>query len=249
MFRGGRTGIFIQARANSSRLPGKIFERLQPDRANSSVLETIYARLSTVPDSICVVLIPDNDPQLRDWCRQRGLRTFAGSEHDVRDRYRKAAERFGVDAIVRATGDNPCVDPDIALASVQLLRKSGADLMAYANLPLGIAVEVFRRSALDADAIAATLPHREHVSLHIKHNPDSFRVDHRDHFLTPPRGTATLPRLTVDTPEDLAVVRRVFAELGPDFRTSHVLDLYRTRPEIFADNAQIAQRTFEPVSA
>ena len=246
----GRTGIFIQARANSSRLPGKIFERLQPDRANSSVLETICERLSGVPDSVCVVLIPDNDPQLRDWCRQRGLQTFAGSEHDVRDRYRKAAERFGVDVIVRATGDNPCVDPEIAAASVQLLRKEqGADLMAYANLPLGIAVEVFRRSALDSDAIPATLPHREHVSLHIKHNPDRFRVDHRAHFLTPPRGTATLPRLTEDTPQDLAVVRRVFAELGPDFRTTDVLELYRQRPELFAENADVAQRTFEAVSA
>lgn len=245
----GRTGIFIQARANSSRLPGKIFERLQPDRANSSVLETICERLSGVPNSTCVVLIPDNDPQLRDWCQQRGLQYFAGSEHDVRDRYRKAAERFGVDVIVRATGDNPCVDPEIAAASVQLLRKDGADLMAYANLPLGIAVEVFRRSALDSDAVPATLPHREHVSLHIKHHPERFRVDHRDHWFTPPRGTVALPRLTVDTPQDLAVVRRVFAELGPDFYTSAVLELYRQRPELFAENASVAQRTFEAVSA
>ena len=244
-----RIGIFIQARANSSRLPGEIFESLGP-WPGSSILETIHRRLSRMSGARTVVLVPENDPVLIDWCRRRHLECFAGPEDDVRERYRQAARRYQVDVIVRATGDNPCVDPDVMIDTVRALFASDADLLSFGNLPLGMAVEAMRRSALLSDAIPARDLHQEHVSLHIKHNPDLFSVSHPDHPLAPPKSAQVeLPRLTVDTAEDLAVVRGVFAALGPNFRTQQVLNLYREHPELFVANQDIEQRTFAPAPA
>lgn len=245
----GRIGIFIQARANSSRLPGKIFELLEPGKADSSILETIYARLSGVNGARTVVLVPESDPVLIDWCRSRGLECFAGPENDVRERYRQAARHYDVDVVVRATGDNPCVDPDVTFDTARALLKTKADLLSYGNLPLGAAVEAIRSDALESERVSACNLHQEHVSLHIKHNPDLFRVLHPEHSLAPPKGQVILPRLTVDTAEDLAVVRAIFQALGSDFRTGQVLRLFKQQPEIFAPNLGVTQRTFSPLPA
>ncbi len=245
-----RVGIFIQARANSSRLPGKIFELLQPGRPDSSILETIYRRLAGQAGARVAVLVPESEIILIDWCRRRGLECFAGPEDDVRERYRRAARHYDVDLIVRATGDNPCVDPAVTADTVRALAAGDADLLSFGNLPLGAAVESMRRAALESRRIADCQTHQEHVSLHIKHNPGVFRVEHPEHPSAPPKSDGiALPRLTVDTAEDLAVVRAVFAALGPDFRTPDVIRLFQQRPELFALNQDVEQRSFTPMPA
>ena len=239
-----RTGIFIQARSNSSRLPGKIYSGI-PDPAAPAQLEHIYWRLSSVGADELVVLIPENDFILRDWCRQHGMDVFTGSELDVRDRYRAAARHYGVDLIVRATGDNPCVDPEVAADTILSLLKYDVDLFSYSNLPLGAAVEAFYAHALHSEIVAADAVQCEHVSLHIKHNPDVFRVRHDPHPLMDEfYDIDVMPRLTVDTSADLSVIRYVFSELGFEFSTADVLRLFSRHPEPFRINQNIAQREF-----
>lgn len=51
-------------------------------------------------------------------------------------------------------------------------------------------------------------------------------------------------RWTVDTPEDLALMRRVYAHFGrDDFSWRDVLALQQSRPEMFAVNAQVVHKT------
>ncbi len=251
-----RVGVFIQARSNSSRLPGKIYAGL-PNEQSESVLEHIYRRLSTMSRAAIVVLVPDSDAFLQQWCRSRGMTVFAGPEDDVRERYRRAATHFGVDVIVRATGDNPCVDPEIAVDTVRELMHRNVDLLSFGNLPLGVAVEAMTVDALMSDRAHTdgTVPpiHREHVSLHIKHHPEQYSIEHPEHPVieqvlgVASPGAEHLPRLTVDTPEDLTVVRQLYRELGGRFRLRQILHLFRARPEMFVGNRRIVQRSFAPV--
>lgn len=244
-----RIGIFIQARSNSSRLPGKIFESVSID-GQKSILEHIYSRLSELAGvSVLAVLIPEDDIRLRSFCEKRGINYFSGATDDVRERYRKAAIHFETDLIVRATGDNPCVDPGIAADTISGILSCQCDLFSYSNLPLGIAVEAFRREALLDDTIAPTKEHREHVSLHIKHHPDYFNVKHELHSLTKDKDPSLLPRLTVDTKEDLMVVRSLFGNLGEHFTVENILDLFNRDPSLFKANAHIKQLQFPPLSA
>ena len=239
-----RIGIFIQARSNSERLPGKVYAGL-PVPGDCSVLEHIYRRMLTVTwAQEVVVLIPASDRLLADFCRSRQMLTYGGPEDDVRERYRRAAKYFNVDLVVRATGDNPCTDPRLALDTIREMITSDADLLSYSNLPLGVAVEMFRTDALMSDAVAPESAHREHVSLHIKHNPELYKVVHLEHPLT--RGRHALPRLTVDTLEDLRVARNVYRMLGNDFTTEEVLKLFDERPELFEENRDVQQRAFVP---
>jgi spore coat polysaccharide biosynthesis protein SpsF len=246
-----KIGIFIQARSRSTRLPGKIFEGL-PVPGEPSILEHIYKRLSMIPGNYEILnLIPDNDERLREFCIEKKLPMLAGPEDDVRARYRLAARLTDADIIVRATADNPCVDPGIALDTIRGLIETEADLFSFSNLPLGVAVEAFRREALFDETVKDAADYREHVSLHIKHNPSYFKVVHQDHPVMNSYcngkgrcSTSDLPRLTVDTPEDLIVARNVFMRLGSKFSVARIMDLFTEEPELFAENAMVRQITF-----
>ncbi|MBE7437662.1 MAG: hypothetical protein HS115_04335 [Spirochaetales bacterium] len=239
-----RSGILIQARSGSTRLPGKIFSRLilsQP----LTMLDFIYARMQRVLAADMVAfIVPENDSLLIDFLKRRNYNFFKGSEQDVRERYRQAALHYDLDTIVRATGDNPCVDPGVAMDTLLHFQTLDCDLFSYNNLPLGVAVEVFRREALLDNRIAEDPQHREHVSLHIKHNPQIYCVQHASHPLMKHYGDLKPPRLTVDTAEDLAVVRGVFEVLGAEFTLRDVLDLFGEGHDFFLLNQHVEQLVF-----
>jgi len=247
-----RVALLIQARSNSSRLPGKIFAPLAGPGESTGrtpvLLERIAERLERAwPGALVRVLAPEGDQRLLWFCRERGLEVLTGPEEDVRERYRRAARELDADVIVRATGDNPCVDPEVARETIVALLQSDADLLSYGNLPLGIAVEAMTGDALLSDLIPANAAHREHVSLHIKHHPEVYQVEHPEHPVMQ-RFPGERPRLTVDTPADLEVVQNVFRELGSDFRTDAALELFHRQPELFAANRSVEQRVFTPGS-
>lgn len=244
--KGLRTGILIQARSNSTRFPGKIYSGLPID-GEPSIIERIYHRLSGVHGArVVCVLIPEEDRRLKEFLDDRGILNMAGSSEDVRSRYREAARFFGLDIIVRATGDNPCVDPTVAADTIRNIQRSHFDLLSFSNLPLGVAVEAFTARALLDETVVNRPEYEEHVSLHIKHNPSYFKVKHLEHpsmYRIAEKGSA-LPRLTVDTPEDLEVVRNVFGKLGAEFDISDVMDLFSREPALFEANRMIRQITF-----
>ena len=125
------------------------------------------------------------------------------------------------------------------------IRKTGADLFAYTGLPLGAAVEVFASSALQCQhgpEISDPAEYREHVSLHIKHHPEIYRVLRADSGL--PKEITSRMRLTVDEERDMELMQVIFGKLGPDFRLSDLLELFAAEPEIFEINADVQQRRF-----
>lgn len=231
--------VLIQARSGSTRLPGKIFAGI-PREGDPELLLHVFRRMERCGADETALVIPENDARLREWARAKGLRFYEGSELDVRQRYRDAAKILGADAVVRATGDNPCTDVRYASAVVDWMRSGTADLVAFSGLPLGAGVEAFTTAALLRDVPGGRPAWAEHVSLHIKENAGIFRIERRDAGLTLPPGFE-LPRLTVDTVEDLTVVREVFARLGQDFSLEEVLDLAVKEPGLFEPNRHVEQ--------
>ncbi len=237
-----RIAILIQARSNSTRFPGKIYEGL-PTAQGPAILKHIYRRLSSISkDFLTMVLAPEDDTRLLRWCSNNDIAVFAGSHKDVRERYREAVQYFQIETVVRATGDNPCVDPKIVQESIEGFLDTKPALFSFGNLALGLGVEVISAEALLQDVLREQAQYREHVSAHIKQNPQIFTSCHPNHNIMEilPSGQAP-PRITVDFPEDLEVVRNVFACLGEDFDASAVLQLYKLYPDFFESNQTIEQ--------
>ena len=147
----GVVGAVLQARLGSTRLPGKMLRDLCGMPLVDHVVERLRRARSL--DRI-VVAIPEGgrDDALAAHCLSRGWDTFRGSEDDVLGRYAACARAFGLDHIVRATGDTPLVDPEEVDRLVRLHLEEGADYSSSkdevgSRLPNGTGLEMFTRAA------------------------------------------------------------------------------------------------------
>lgn len=201
------TGLFLQARMASSRFPGKALEKI----GNRTILEHCMAALGYVRADYHVLLTDEHSRDtFRIQARQWGFDLFAGSEDDVLDRFARACEHYEVDTIVRATADNPLVSASLANAILAEHRSVRADYSGYLGMPIGTGVEVLSAEALmQADAHADSTYEREHVSPYIYHHRERYRT----HRPTVEPSIQNNSRVTIDTPEDLRHVQRIFARL------------------------------------
>ena len=184
---------------------------------------------------VATPVAPGNAP-LVDYVRQLGFTVFEGSEHDVLDRYYRAAALAGADVVVRITADCPLIDPAVVDEVVATFWAAGADYasnVAPPTYPDGLDTEVFTFAALAAAHEQATEPaEREHVTPYLR-NAGEFR--RANHAIADDRSA---DRWTVDTADDFAVVENVFRHFSPrrDFSWREVVDLQSRRPELFAGN-------------
>ena len=162
-----------------------------------------------------VVLATTNRPEddaLETVARSLGVGTFRGDANDVLGRYVSTAEAFDFDTIIRATGDNPGVDIQAPGRLLAALWAHEADYACEDGLPHGAGVEAVTREALvHAADEAHHAEDREHVTVYVRRNPETFRV-----LLVPAPAPLRRPdvRLTVDTAADLQHVRELYARTG-----------------------------------
>ncbi len=241
-----RTVAIVQARMGSTRLPGKALVPIEGRPMIARVLERLArcrlldALVVAIPDT------PDNEP-LAAAAEQAGAQVCRGSEEDVLGRYLRAAEQSDADPIVRITSDCPLIDPELVDRTIEafLDRQPSADLVCNTRprrWPRGLDTEVVARRALEHAATACTDPTlREHVTAPLYAAPEHYAISGLDS-----EEDHSHLRWTVDTAEDLAFVREVYAALDPPSGTPFgwraVLELLERRPELLRINAHVRQK-------
>lgn len=203
--------IVLQARVGSQRLPGKVLA----DLGGRPLIEHCLARLAAagIGPVLLATTTSSRDDALVSVGERMGVRVFRGPEDDVLQRFCLVADYLDARFLIRATADNPAVDIDAPSRVVEALERAGADHAVEKDLPLGAAVEAVRVAALYQAQAQATDPYdREHVTPYLYRNPGRFLA-----VTEPAPAELRRPevRLTVDTPEDLARIRRVFELAGP----------------------------------
>jgi spore coat polysaccharide biosynthesis protein SpsF len=115
-----KTVAIIQARMNSTRLPGKVMLPL----GGHKVIDWVVHRVSKskLVDKV-VVAMPegDIDSELDTHCLMQGYERFYGSEDDVLSRYYHCAKYYDADYVVRITSDCPLIDWDTIDALIMRL--------------------------------------------------------------------------------------------------------------------------------
>ena len=222
-----RIGIITQARMTSSRLPGKV---LIP-AGGRSMLDHHIDRLSSadLPVVLATTTNAADDP-LADLGHRRGIEVFRGSEGDVLSRFAGAASSAGLDVVVRVTSDCPLIDAALISDGVRLER----------TYPRGFDFEVFAASALaEADRNATEPAEREHVTpyLYTGRSPRSSI-----HSITQ-QVDASHYRVTLDTPEDLTVIRALIEDHGAaGLDVSEIVAVLDSHPELAAINSHVEQK-------
>jgi spore coat polysaccharide biosynthesis protein SpsF len=237
-----RTVAIVQARMGSTRLPGKVLA----DIAGHTMLERVIERLrraESLDEIVVATSTAPADDAVAELCTDLGVPVFRGSEEDVLDRYAGAARASSADAIVRITADCPLIDPEVVDEVVARFRRERPDYASNTlerSWPRGLDTEIFARSALEAaEREASEAFERAHVTPFLYQSGGRFRLlsvvgstDYSAH------------RWTVDTHEDLAMVRQIFELLGPggDFGWPDVIAALQRRPDILDLNRHMEQK-------
>lgn len=238
-----RAGVILQARYNSTRLPGKALEVI----AGRTILEHCLRRLikAGVAHVVLATTWEPEDDVLAVIARRLGVGVYRGDSADVLRRFANAARFFELDPVLRATGDNPAVDVQAPGRVLAALRLTGADYVIESGLPHGSAVEGMTAAALDtAAALAHEQYDREHVTPFIRTNRHMFTVAE---VSAPASLTRPEVRLTVDTREDLDTVRELFFRTQSDEPSlSSLIAAFGGKEPLYGSNKTMAVERTRP---
>lgn len=264
-----KTIAIIQGRMGASRLPGKVLLDISGKPMIQHVIERTQRARTLDAVTVATTTDPSDDP-VAAFAVSMGIPHTRGSLHDVLDRYYQAAKTHQAEIIVRITADCPVIDPDLIDQTVKLITHHASLITDFAcnrlpppfsrSFPIGLDVEVCTFAALErAWKESAETFHREHVMPYLYEgthlvprtpqiaegiSPRGFCIAQLHH--APNYGSL---RWTVDTPEDLAFIREVFARLSdkPEFTWYDVLQVVETEPELTQINAAVRHKTMTEV--
>ncbi len=237
-----KVGIITQARTTSTRLPGKVLIEV----AGTTLLDHHLDRLAASGSEVFVATTTNAaDDPIIDLAERRGLRWFRGSESDVLSRFQGCAEKFGLDVVVRVTSDCPLIDGGVVAGAVAEFLDADDENLYLSNgirrtFPRGFDLEVFSATALaEADRFATDPAQREHVTPYLYQNAGGHTVVR--HLLWPEDKSAY--RVTLDTTEDLEVIRRLIEDHGAHrLGCAEIIDLLDDHPEIANLNRHVEQK-------
>lgn len=234
--------FIIQARMNSTRLPGKILMDLDGEPMLKRQLDRLK-RCRTADEIVVASTTNADDDAVAALCKREGVSIFRGPENDVLSRYLGAASAAKADLVVRVTADCPLICPEVCDKVVESLGDADyASNILQRTYPRGLDTEAFTFVALDKAAAEATsAAAREHVTWYM-------HTEARDRFHA--RSVADSDdhsdlRWTVDLPADLEAVRRLWTGLRlseKELGYRDILAYALAHPEIAALNATIEQK-------
>lgn len=244
------TGILIQARLGSTRLPGKILLPFDGERTIIDILLEKLHRATDLPIIVATTTSPTND-LLVSHLESKGELVYRGSENDVLDRFIQAAEQHHLDSIVRICSDNPFLDPQGIQTLIEKAATSNAQYIGFRinGLPsikthFGFWGEFVTCQALKqvAETTDEPLAH-EHVTIHIYSHPEAYRCEWIEcpDFI---QGRNDI-RLTVDTQEDFENAQKVYADLKKshhDFGLEEVVGYLDQHEELKASMKRIIEQ-------
>jgi spore coat polysaccharide biosynthesis protein SpsF (cytidylyltransferase family) len=235
------TAIIVQARAGSTRLPGKVLMPL----GGRPVLEHVLSRLRNVRNAqtICVATTTSRqDDPVADVTDRMQVALHRGSEADVLGRYHGAAAMTEADVIVRITSDCPLVDHSVVERLIALREESAADYasngLRHIDWPHGLDCEVFTRHMLENAIVSTKDPYdREHVTPWIRRR-GAATLRH----LPGPGLPISEQRWVLDYPEDYDFLRRLFSLFPsekPPLKWEEVWQVVQRHPELSSINSHL----------
>jgi len=232
----------VQARMGSSRLPGKVLKDVEGETVLARVVNRL--RRARLIDEVWIATTDRAaDDVIVKECRSLAVSVSRGDQEDVLDRYFRAAQLAKADIVVRITSDCPLIDPEITDKTIAAFLQSCPDYASNAlarTYPRGLDTEVMFFATLGRAWQEARKPYeRVHVTPYIYEHPAEFKllsvtgdVDYSSH------------RWTVDTSEDLELLRAIYARLkdNPSFLWQDVLEVLKREPELVELNRFVKQK-------
>jgi len=226
------TGVIIQARTGSTRLPGKI---LLPFYENNTILDLIIQKIKTIFSSEKVVLATSSniaDDVLKNVADKHEIKFFRGHEENVLQRFIDASCAFGFARVLRICADNPLIRTEFiedliysAGISQQMsyISHATSDGRPVIKAHFGLFCEYIKLDALKkVHESAHDLYDAEHVTRYIYSHPSQFQIQ----FLKIPTilNERNDLRFTIDTAADFKNIQKLYLRLMQHYGSHYSLE-------------------------
>jgi len=131
--------IFITVRTSSTRLPKKCLLEINGKKNIEFLIDRLKHSKKADLIIVCTTTNPADDI-LEQIAKNMGVECFRGSEEDKLERWMGAANKFNVDLIVTADGDDLFCEPKLIDLGFEQFEKTNCDFIEEkpgANVPIG----------------------------------------------------------------------------------------------------------------
>jgi len=202
-----KVAALVQARMNSTRLPGKILKTI----VGKPMIELLLDRLSHADELDEIVVSTTKNPEddeLQLFVESLGYRCTRGSELNVLERYYETAKFIGADAVVRITGDCPLIDSKMVDTCIKDFKSSDVDYFSNTDprtYPDGLDIAIMKFKSIEkANNETMSKFDKEHVTPYIISSKSFTKSSLKHHE------DLSKLRWTVDEFQDLVVIKNIF---------------------------------------
>ncbi len=230
-----RVGAIVAARMKSSRLKQKA---ILPIHGMSSIERCLdnCLKFKFTDEVILATSTTEEDGVLGNYTLDGRAKFWRGDPEDVISRYLGACDKYGIDVIIRVTGDCPCISPEIAEFILKAHFESGADFTEPKQFAVGSNSQIYNVEALKrVIQLVGKADYSEHMTLYMVNNPKIFKVNRVDL----PGELVRDYRLTLDYQEDLDMFNALYDKLAEQELDSTLINIFKildAHPEIPAMN-------------
>jgi len=227
-----KTVAVIACRVDSNRLFAKPMQLLE----KTPILELLILQIKKslmIKDIVLAISENPGNEIFVDFAQKHGLKFIRGNDRDVLHRLILGGRLTNADIVFRVTSENPYIYWEGIDSAIKNHINKKSDYSIVLPLPLGSSFEIINLKALEISHEKGSKRHRsEHCDLYIFENKKKFKIN----VLTPPKILQHPDiRLTVDTPEDLMVVRMIYSTLKKNdelIKLVDVIDFLKKNPSI-----------------
>jgi len=218
-----RVGAIVAARMKSSRLKQKA---ILPIRGMSSVERCLdnCLKFAFTDEVILATSTLEDDAILANYTLNGRAKFWQGDPEDVISRYLGACDKYGIDVIIRVTGDCPSISPEIAEFILKAHFAAGADFTEPRRFAVGSNSQVYNVEALKRVVkLVGKADYSEHMTLYMVNNPKIFKINTVD---LPPELVRDY-RLTLDYQEDLDMFNALYEKLEEQNLDSNLINVFK----------------------
>ena len=233
----------IQARLNSKRLPKKVLVDIDGKTCLERVIERVQAS-KLINEIWLATTFLKEDKVLEETCNKLNIKFFQGSNLNVLSRFYHILNITKAKSIVRITADCPLIDAKVIDQVIRRFQKEKCDYLSNTvnrTFPDGLDVEIFSGAALKKTYLEAKHPFlKEHVTPYMHGNVPKgvlFGSFITKQFLN--KKDYSNIRITLDRPEDLVLIRKIFSNLKDFCSWQEVIDFIRINPSLKKINKHI----------
>tara|TARA_Y100000590_G_C15732705_1_gene1017585 strand:- start:3206 stop:4039 length:834 start_codon:yes stop_codon:yes gene_type:complete len=233
--------FLITARLKSNRLKKKIIRKVKNQELLSHMIKRIKHAKNISNIVVCTSNLKEDNP-LNEIAKKNSVDIYKGSPNDVILRLFNAAKKFNARYIVNITADCPLIDPYYIDLVAKKITENKFDLVRTFDLPHGIFVYGIRVKALKT---ICKMKKKKNTEIWERYFTDTglfkiFDINIRNKSHKKPG-----LRLTVDYPEDLSLIKKIFDKLWGKkklFDTTDIIKLFQKEPNLLKINSNCAEK-------